>query len=99
MQHHLAEDPRGCRVHGAVLGVEVVVHDGGHQVAEHDGHVVLQQPHHLLQGLQGVQVHLTVGLLQAVSDGVKHLRETGKRLTKKRGQGVVSPGKGIRVSE
>ena len=55
----------------------MVVHDGGHQVAEHDGHVVLQQPHHLLQGLQGVQVHLTVGLLQAVSDGVKHLKGGG----------------------
>ena len=78
VQDQLAEGPCGGRVHSAVLGVEVVVHDGGHQVVEHPGQVVLQQAHHPLQGLQGVKVHLTVGLQQAVSEEAKHLGERGE---------------------
>jgi len=75
VQHEFADGAGGGRVDGGVLGIEVVVHDGGHQDVDHLRHVVLQQPHDLLQGLQGVQVHLAVGLLQARFEGIKHLEQ------------------------
>lgn len=66
----------------------MIVHDSRHQDVDHLGQIVLQQVDDFLQGLQGVEVDLAVGLLQSGPEGIKHLRERktneGKKKTPKR---------------